>query len=370
MTSGKNSILYEIGVKALEGEKIGRRDGIALMESDDLLLLGALADQLREKTAGDMVSFVSNLQINYTNICSSKCRFCAFHRDANSEDAYTLSVGDIVGRIKSSLGSGITEVHIVGGINPDLTLEYYENMLSEIKRNFPGIQVKAFTAVEVAFLAKETKNSVKEILGRFREAGLDCLPGGGAEILNDELREKLCPNKAKSSEWLDVMESAHGMGLKTNSTMLYGHIESAVDRVDHILKIRRLQEKTGGFQAFIPLSFQPGNTGVYEDKLVVNPPSGLDDLRVLAVSRILLNGFIDNIRAYWVMLGKKLAQASLNYGVNDLDGTVIEERIAHAAGGCTERCASVEELVGLISGAGRIPAQRTTDYKILKVWDS
>ncbi|ODS41804.1 MAG: aminofutalosine synthase MqnE [Candidatus Altiarchaeales archaeon IMC4] len=367
MTSNKD--IHETCEKALNGEKLDKKEGISLMNSNDLLLLGDTADKLRKKTAGDIVTFVSNRQVNYTNICSSKCRFCAFYRDKDSQGAYVMSVEDVLKKIKDSVHRGITEVHIVGSLNPDLPLDYYETMLAEIKKNFPEIHIKAFTATEIAFLAKQNKSTIKEILGRFKEAGLGSIPGGGAEILNDGLREKLCPNKASSSQWLNVMETAHKIGIKSNSTMLYGHIETPKDRVEHILKIRDLQEKTGGFQVFIPLSFHPQNTELYRHGMVKNPPGGFDDLRVLAVSRILLNGCIDNIRAYWVMLGKKLAQVSLNYGVNDMDGTVVEERIAHAAGGYSDGCATKEELVMLIKGAGRVPAQRTTDYEIIKIFE-
>jgi len=359
-----NDDISEIQERALNGENLGRDDGVTLMKSNNLLLLGMIADQLRKKTCGDVVTFVSNCHINYTNICVSKCKFCAFFRDKN--DGYVMSLEEILEKIKNSINNfGITEVHIVGSLNPDLPLEYYETMLKSIKKKFPEIYIKAFTAVEIVFIAKKTKNSVKEVLERFKEAGLNTIPGGGAEILNDNLREKLCPFKASSSEWLNVMETAHKMGIKSNATMLYGHIETIEDRVEHILKIRDLQEKTHGFNVFIPLSFHPQGTELYKQGIVRNPPCGADDLKVLAVSRILLNNYISNIRAYWVMTGKKLAQVSLNYGANDLDGTIVDENITYAAGGYSEKSAAKEELIKLIKDAGRIPAERTTNYDII-----
>lgn len=381
-----NQDILNIGEKALKGEKLDEDEGVFLMESDDLADLGFIADRIRAKAVGDIVTFILNKHINYTNICVSKCKFCAFYRNKDSDEAYTLTVEDILKEVSDAYKNNpeISEVHIVGSLNPDLPLEYYEDILIKIKNKFPKIAIKAFTAAEISFLAKKNKSSIKEILERLKNAGMDFMPGGGAEILDDEIREKICPNKIKSDEWLQVIETAHTLGIKTNSTMLYGHIENSRDRVRHILKIRELQEKTGGFLSFIPLPFQPLNTELYNDKsydnklygnksynnkIVKNASSGADDLKVIAVSRILLNGYVNNIRAYWVMLGKKVAQTALKYGANDIDGTIGGEKIAYSAGGKSERFSSKEELLRLIRGAGRIPALRTTDYKIIKVFD-
>ncbi|MFN3528001.1 MAG: radical SAM protein [Candidatus Altarchaeaceae archaeon] len=332
-----------------------------------LLNLGITADKIRRKKVKDIVYFVKNFHINYTNICVSRCELCAYYRNKNDKDAYTLSIDEILEKVKYAKEKyDITELHIVGSLNPEISIEYCEEMLRKIKKNFPEISIKAFTAAEIHFLSKNTKNSVKEILERFKDAGLDFMPGGGAEILDDKIREKICPNKLKSEEYLKIHEIAHNLGIRSNATMLYGHIESNEDRVRHILKIRELQEKTHKFLSFIPLKFHPENTNLYRKGIVKNFTSGLDDLKTIAISRILLNNF-DNITAYWVMLGKKMAQIALHYGANDLNGTVGEENITYAAGKISERSATVEELKNLIKEAKRIPAIRTSDYKILEI---
>lgn len=364
----KGDEVYDIGEKALAGEELTRRDGIALMRSKNLLLLGAIADRLRAERVGDLVTFVVNRHINYSNVCVSGCKFCAFYRRAGEDGAYTMSMEEILQRVEESVRLGITELHIVGSLNPDLPFEFYEKMLKEIKTRYPEIHIQAFTAAEIAYFAKITGNSVKEVLERLMGAGLDSMPGGGAEIFDEQLRRDLCPNKVSGEGWLEVMATAHRLGMKTNATMLYGHVESLENRVDHILRLREAQRETGGFQAFIPLSFHPQNTRLLREGRVSKGPTGFDDLRTLAVSRILLHGAIDNIRAFWIMLGKKLAQISLTYGVNDLDGTVVEERITHAAGATTEEYISRDELIALIREVGRVPAQRTTTHEIVKVF--
>ncbi|MBI4344995.1 MAG: aminofutalosine synthase MqnE [Euryarchaeota archaeon] len=360
--------VYDIGEKALAGEELTRKDGMALMQSKNLLLLGAIADRLRAQRVGDLVTFVVNRHINYSNVCISGCKFCAFYRKPNEEGAYTMSMEEILGRVEESVRLGITELHIVGSLNPDLPFEFYEKMLREIKTRYPRIHIQAFTAAEIAYFAKIAGSSVKEVLERLMGAGLDSMPGGGAEIFDEQLRKELCPNKVSGEGWLDVMATAHRLGMKTNATMLYGHVETLENRVDHILRLREAQRETGGFQAFIPLSFHPQNTRLLREGRVSKGPTGFDDLRTLAVSRILLHGTIDNIRAFWIMLGKKLAQISLTYGVNDLDGTVVEERITHAAGATTEEYISRDELIALIREVGRVPAQRTTTHEIVQVF--
>ncbi len=364
-----NPEISEILERAVKGEKISEKDGIVLMNSNDLLNLGIAADKIRKNKVGDIVSFVLNLHINYTNICVSKCEFCAYYKDKEDSKGYIMSINEILERIKKARQiSNISEVHIVGSLNQEIPVEYYENILIETRKNFPDLTIKAFTATEIFFIAKQNKSTVKEILERFKDAGLNFMPGGGAEILNDEIRSKICPNKLKSDEWLNVMETAHKLGIQSNATMLYGHIESNEDRVRHILKLRDLQEKTNGFLGFIPLSFHPKGTNLNNKGLVTMPVSGIDDLKVIAIARILLNNF-DNIRAYWVMLGKNLAQVALHYGANDFDGTIGNENITYAAGKISERSADIEELKNLIKGANRIPIIRTTDYKILKILD-
>jgi len=365
-----NSDTSEILERAAKCEKISEKDGIALMNltnSNDILNLGIAADRIRKQKVGDIVSFVLNLHINYTNTCISKCEFCAYYKDKEDKGGYVLSVNEILEMIKKAKQiSNITEVHIVGALNPEISAEYYEDILKEIRKNFPDLAIKAFTATEIFFIAKKNKSSVKEILERFKDAGLNVMPGGGAEILNDEIRAKICPNKIKSDEWLNVMETAHKLNIKSNATMLYGHIESSGDRIRHILKLRDLQKKTNGFLGFIPLSFHPKGTKLDKERIVKMPVSGIEDLKVIAVSRILLNNF-DSVRAYWVMMGKNLAQVALHYGANDFDGTVGKENITYSAGKISERSAGIDELKNLIKGAGRIPAIRTTDYKIIEI---
>ncbi len=357
----KESNIYDVYEKIENGEELTKKDGYTLIKEGDLISLGIIADSLRKRSCGDEVTFVLNRHINYTNICVSKCKFCAFYKD--KEDGYTLSIEDVLKKVDESIKLGITELHIVGALNPDIEFEYYEEMIKRIKEKYPNIQIKAFSAVEIDFFAKIYRMSYKEILERLKNAGLDFLPGGGAEILDDKLREELCPNKANSEAWLKVMETAHNLGIKTNATMLYGHVEKPEQRIDHIFKIINLQKKTHGFLAFIPLSFHPKNTELEE--IVKHEVGGVEDLKVIAISRILLDKHIRNIRAYWVMLGKKLTQVALLYGANDIDGTVIEENVFHSAG-AKERYMPVNELIRLIKEAGRIPVQRTTDYKVIR----
>ncbi len=365
----RNSEAYEIAEKALAGEELSRQDGYALIESDNLFLLGALADELRRRQVGDVVTFVVNRQINYTNVCVSACHFCAFYRTPESGEAYTLSVEEVLEKAAQAAREGATELHIVGAHNPELPFEYYEEMLRALRQRFPQLHLKAFTATEIAFFSKNFKMSVREVLSRLKEAGLRSMPGGGAEILDEGLRRKLCPGKASAEEWLSVMRTAHELGIRSNATILFGHVETLRQRVDHMLKLRELQKETQGFMSFIPLVYHPENTPLKRSMPELMRTSAVDILRTIAVARILLGESFRNIRAYWVMLGKKLAQVALHYGANDLDGTVVEERVAHAAGAKTDQLATKEELIALIREAKRIPAQRSTDYQIIKRWD-
>jgi aminodeoxyfutalosine synthase len=352
--------------KIYASEQLDFEDGMLLMESKNLPLVGALADYVRQKTVGDGVMFVTNCHINYTNVCTSKCRFCAYFREEGQNGAFTLTVDEILEKAERASNMGATELHIVGSLNPALPFEYYVEVLSRLHRAYPVMSLKAFTAVEIAHLAKTSGMSAREVLLRLKKAGLTGLPGGGGEIFNEETRKKVCPDKITGEQWLKVMETAHGLGIKSNATMLYGHIETHSDIVDHILRIRKLQEKTGGFQAFIPLKFHPDNTELQKNGLVQYGPTGFDDLKIIAVSRLLLNGYINNIKTYWVMVGEKLSQVALHYGANDIDGTVMEERITHAAGGATPEYMPKERLIRLIRNAGRIPVERTTNYEIIK----
>ncbi|MCE8424380.1 MAG: aminofutalosine synthase MqnE [Candidatus Methanoperedens sp.] len=340
-------------------------DGIHLMKSRNLSLIGALADNVRKKTVGDRVMFVTNCHINYSNICVSKCKFCAYFREKSQKGSFTLTIDKIMEKAEKAEKMGATELHIVGSLNPELQFEYYEKILSSLHDKYPELTLKAFTAVEIAYLSQISGMSVREILIRLKRAGLSGLPGGGGEIFNEGTRKKVCPGKISGEEWLFVMETAHMLGLKSNATMLYGHIETHADIVDHILRIRDLQKRTGGFQAFIPLSFHPDNTELQKTGLKFGP-TGFDDLKIIAVSRLLLNGYINNIKAYWVMMGEKLAQIALHYGANDIDGTVMEEHITHAAGGTSPDHMPKEKLIHLIKNAGRVPVERTTNYEVIR----
>ncbi len=355
----------EIIESLLSGEELTERDAVKLFDSE-LHLLTSFADYLREKQAGNYGSFVINRQINYSNICISRCSFCAFYRRRGEEGAYTLSTEEVLKKASEAVAQGATELHIVGSHNPEIPFEYYENILREIKKKFPDIALKAFTATEIHFFSKNFRMSPREILERFKEAGLNFMPGGGAEILDDSIRRKLCSNKASSKDWLDVMRTAHELGIKSNATMLFGHIETPEQRVKHMFRLRELQRDTGGFLSFIPLVYHPENNPLGE--MVKRKASGVDILKTVAISRIVLGESFRNIRAYWIMLGKKLAQIALRSGANDIDGTVIEERVAHEAGARTSNSATVEELVALIRKAGLRPAQRTTDYSIIRKW--
>ena len=347
-----------------KGGRLSKSDAMKLMESDDILSLGQLADKVRKKKTGDHVYFNVNQHINLTNICVSRCKFCAFSRDKADADAYAMTIDDVMETARSARDLGITEFHIVSGLHPDLPFDYYLEVISQLKEMMPEVHIKAFTAVEIDYFAKIAHLSQKEVLMKLKEAGLGSLPGGGAEILSHRVREAVCSKKATAEEWLEVMRLAHKLGLKSNATMLYGHVETVEERVDHLLTLRELQDETGGFQSFIPLPFHPWNTQLNEFK----KPSAFESLKVLAVSRLVLDNF-SHIKAYWIMLGLKVAQLSLLFGVNDLDGTVVEEKITHAAGAETDQSISREELLKLIYEAGRTPVERDTLYNRIKTYN-
>jgi aminodeoxyfutalosine synthase len=353
-----------ISEKVLAGVRIDEAEALFLFGYQDLLALGALAQAVNERQNGRRVFFNVNRHINHTNICVNRCRFCAFYRTADQPGAYLMTLDEIRGRAEEALQQGATEIHVVGGLHPDLPFEFYLEMLRTIKEVSPSLHVKAFTAVEIAYLSKLAALSIPQTLERLKEAGLGSLPGGGAEIFAPQVRNQLCPEKVTGSAWLSIMEQVHQAGLKSNSTMLYGHLETLEDRVDHMRQLRELQDRTGGFQVFIPLAFQPEHS---ELKIPGAGTTGVDDLRTLAVSRIYLDNFA-NIKAYWVMLGEKIAQVSLAFGVNDLDGTVVEERIGHEAGADTPQTMSRDAIVTMIKKAGRIPVERDTLYRELRVY--
>jgi len=369
--------------KVLAGRRVSRDEALTLFETDDIFSLGALASSVAEKKNGKRVSFIRNRHVTPTNICVNRCRFCAFSRSKGEEGAFELTLEEIIQKIESYYSDfnnppsppfskgrydsqprgkgGISEVHIVGGLHPDWPFEYYLKIISLVKKHFPKLRIKAFTAVEVDYMSRISGLSLEETLIALKTHGLDLMPGGGAEIFDSRIRSRLCPEKISGERWLKVIETAHRLGIKTNATMLYGHIETYEDRVDHLLRLRELQDITGGFQAFIPLSYHPKGTeigGFYS--------SGIDDLKTIAVSRIVLDNF-SHITAYWIMLGEKISQLALHFGASDLSGTVIEEKITHSAGALSGESMTPEQLIHLIKMAGKIPVQRDSFYKKLKV---
>ncbi len=357
------SQLLDIVEKVERGERLTKGDGIKLMESGELLTIGYMADLVRKRKNGDYAYFIVNRHINHTNVCANLCKLCAFAKEAGHPEAYTMSLDEIEKKAAESRGQSISEVHIVGGLNPDLTLKYFEDMLKRVRRVLPGVVIKAFTAVEIDYFAQTENLTIEKVLRRLMEAGLDSLPGGGAEIFSPRVRERICEKKISGDRWLEVHETAHRLGMRTNATMLYGHIETVEERIDHLVRLRELQDRTGGFLAFIPLAFHPKNTGLEE--IGLSRTTGYDDLKVLAVARLMLDNF-DHIKAFWIMIGPKLAQVSLAFGADDIDGTVVEERITHAAGAETGQSLTRHELVNMIKAAGRVPAERDTLYRILK----
>jgi len=348
--------------KVLSDQRLTREDGAELYKSNDLIALGRLATHVARKKNGNHAYFVQNMHINPTNICVNRCKFCAFSRSKGEPGAYEMSIEDILNKAQNA-GNGVQELHIVSGLHPDLPFKWYLDMLRSLKNEFPKFHLKAFTAVEIDYLAKLGRLGIKDTLLKLRAAGLDSLPGGGAEIFNPGVRNTLCAEKISGDRWLEVIETAHRIGLKSNATMLYGHIETYEHRIDHLIRLRDLQDRTGGFQAFIPLSFHSQNTEIKKSAYT----TGFDDLKTLAISRLMLDNF-DHIKAYWVMLGEKIAQVSLSFGVDDLDGTVVEERITRAAGGATDGSMTKGDIVHLIKKAGRIPVERDTLYNVVKVW--
>jgi len=349
--------LEPIAAKVLAGQRLDFNDGLALYGSRDVLAVGWLANYVRERLHGDVTYFNVNRHINPTNVCVAACRLCAFGRKKGDPAGYTMALEEAWETAASGYSEAVTEFHIVGGLHPDLPFEYFLDLVSGLKQRFPQVHIKAFTMVEVAFLARRAKLSIEQALIKLREAGVDSLPGGGAEIFSSRVRSIICDHKIDGDEWLETARLAHKLGLKSNATMLYGHIESDEDRVDHLLKLRALQDETGGFQTFIPLAFHPENTAL--DHLPVT--TGLTDIRQIAVSRLLLDNF-PHIKAYWQMLTPKIAQIALRFGADDLDGTVIEEKIYHDAGATTPQGMTRKQLCRLITEAGRVPVERDTLY--------
>lgn len=359
-----NHPFADIWAKVQREERLTFEDGVRLMSSNDLMALGYMANYVREKKHGSKTFFNTNRHINPTNICQTLCDFCAFGVRLKDEKAYTMTAEELEHRV-DMIDPTATEVHIVGGNNPTLRLEYYEDLLRMIKRKRPNLHIKAFTGVEIDHFTRVNKLSVGEVLDRLIAAGLESMPGGGAEIFADKPRSIICDHKTTAERWLEVHEYVHRKGLRTNCTMLYNHVESIEDRIDHMMRLRDLQDKTGGFQTFIPLSWHPDNTELVKKYPHLNAPStGFTDMKVLAVGRLMLDN-IDHIKTYWMQVGEKLAQTALWFGADDLDGNVVEEKIYHAAGSKLSQGMMKSDLVKLIREAGRTPVERDTLYNVV-----
>lgn len=352
-------MLASIREKVTAGERISATEGELLFRPEvDVHAVGEMADLVRRRKNGDVAYYNVNAHLNPTNVCIYRCELCAYSCDADDPKAYVMTRDEILARGQEAADAGCTELHIVGGVHPDKKLDWYLDIVRSLHGAYPRLHLKAWTAVEIAWFSELCGKSVRAVLEELIEAGLGSLPGGGAEIFHPEVRKRIAPRKADAQAWLEVHRTAHGLGLRSNATMLYGHVEDARHRIDHLVRLRRLQDETGGFQAFIPLAFHPQGTRLAH----LTKPSGLDDLRTMAISRLMLDNF-DHVKAYWVSLGVGTAQAALAYGADDLDGTVRHEQIHHDAGSQTPEILSVDELRALIIEAGRRPVERDSLYR-------
>jgi aminodeoxyfutalosine synthase len=358
----QRSELRDLYDKVAAGERISEADALRLFESKDLNALGAIADLARQKKVGNRASFIINRYINYSNYCILSCQFCSFARKKRDGDGFQLSAEQMVDKAREALKLGITELHIVGGLHPSLPFSYYVDFLKALKALDSRLQLKCFTAIEILHLAWLAKKTVEQTLRELKDAGLESLTGGGAEIFRKEVRSAIAKGKESAEEYLDVHRTWHKLGGRSTCTMLFGHVESLADRVDHLRQLRALQDETKGFVGFVPLPYQPENN----DIPVKTPPTGFDALRTIAVSRIYLDNF-DHITAYWVGMGMKLAQVALSYGADDLHGTIIEEHIFHMAGATSPQLQTEADMIKAIREAGRIPVQRNTFYEPIKV---
>ncbi len=353
--------LSEVRAKVEAGERLSFDDGLFLDQHADLFALGELANLVRERKNGNFAYYNVNTHLNPTNVCVYRCVFCAFRADLKSPKGYVMSDEQVLERAAEAERRGATELHIVGGLHHQLPYEWYLNVVRVIHRAHPRLHLKAYTAVEWDWFSRLTGRPTRDILAEFRDAGLGSLPGGGAEIFHPEVRDHICEHKADADAWIRIHREAHELGLRSNATMLYGHIEESRHRIDHLIRLRELQDETGGFQTFIPLAFHPDNTKLGADRHL-QKPSGLMDLRTMAVSRLMLDNF-PHVKAYWVMLGIKIAQIALSFGADDIDGTVVHEKIYHDAGSDSPQEVTVAELLRLIEEAGRVPVERDTLYR-------
>ena len=358
----------DIETKVLAGERLSREDGLRLFACTDIAWLGALADHVRREKCGDIVYYNVNCHVNLTNICRAHCKFCAFGRDAEDSGAYEMTAADAVAAVEEAMKDPhLAGLHVVSGLHPGWTFEDYLERLRTLHETFPKLYLKGFTGVEITHFSKISGLSVREVLEKLQGAGLCAIAGGGAEILSDRVRQELCPKKATAAEWLEAARTAHGLGIKSNASMLYGHIETLAERVDHLLALRSLQDETGGFQTFICFPFLPKNTALAEES-GIEQTSMWDDLRTMAISRLMLDNFT-NIKAYWVMLTVPVAQVALGFGANDIDGTVHKETILHDAGAKSPRALTEDHIIRIVKEAGRIPAACDCNFNILHVYE-
>jgi aminodeoxyfutalosine synthase len=339
-------------------ERLTYDDGLVLYRTPDLLGVGWMANQVRERLHGNKTFFNVNRHINPTDVCVASCKLCAFGKQKRDPKAYTMSLEQVYEIAGKGYAEAITEFHIVGGLHPELGIEWFCEMLRGLKERYPQVHLKAFTMVEIGYLANRAKISVRETLQRLKDAGMDSMPGGGAEIFNERVRRIICDHKLTGDQWLEAAKTAHQLGVHSNCTMLYGHIENEEDRLDHLMKLRGLQDETNGFQTYIPLAFHPDNTALHH----IPKTTGFNDLREVAVARLMLDN-ISHIKAYWVMLTPKIAQIAQRFGADDLDGTLVEEKIYHDAGATTSQGLRRGELIRLIKEAGREPMERDTMYR-------
>lgn len=361
-----NNEYKDIETKIFNGQRLTREDGIRLFSCTDLAWLGAMADYVRKKKCGDIVYYNVNCHVNLTNMCKSLCKFCAFGREKDAEGAYAMSKEQAIAVVRDAMKDpNMAGLHVVSGLHPDWSFEDYLGILQALHDEFPSLYLKGFTGVEITHFAEISGLSVEEVLKKLMAAGLKAIAGGGAEILSDRVRDELCPKKATADQWLEVARIAHGLGLKTNASMLYGHIETLEERVDHLLRLRDLQDETGGFQTFICFPFLPKNTELGK---TVKQTSMWDDLRTMAISRLMLDNFT-NIKAYWVMLTVPVAQVALGFGANDIDGTIHKETILHDAGATSPTALSEDNIIQIIKEAGRIPAACDCNFNIIRTFE-
>ncbi|ANF98185.1 aminofutalosine synthase MqnE [Paenibacillus bovis] len=364
ITPHTDTRMAEIINKVRAGERLSLEDGVYLYESDDILTIGQLANEANLRKNGKKVYFIENMSLYFTNVCEAHCAFCNFRKDEGEEGSYTLSGQEMVDYVNQHIHPGIREFHIVGGHNNNVPFQYYVDSLKALNEAFPDVTLKAYTAAEIDFFTRISGLGVKEVLVELQAAGLESLTGGGAEILSDEYRKKMRVNKANVDRYLEVHRTAHELGMRTHTTMLYGSIETYEDRVNHMIQIRELQDETHGFQVFIPLSMQPKS----KNASIMRRNSAYEDLKTIAISRLMLDN-IDHIKAYFINIGTQLTQMALAFGASDVHGTILKERISHAAGALTPEGLTRKELVWLVKGAGRIPVERDTFYNEIQVYE-